>query len=78
MHICNKIRNKNKAKKRTVWDGSAKRVEGTVFAEFKDKRAETPEIVKEWKKHGRRWRAERNMFREIMGAEEEKDVGPIK
>jgi len=49
-----------------------------VFAEFKDKRSKTPEIVKEWKKHGRRWRAERNMFREIMGAEEEKEVGPIK
>lgn len=78
MFICNKIRKKNKAKKRGVWDGGAKRVEGTVFAEFKDNRTETPEIVKEWKKHGRRWKTERNMFREIMGAEEEKEVGPIK
>merc|ERR1719204_206460 len=78
MHICNKIRNKNKSKKRAVWDGSEKRVEGTVFAEFKDKRSQTPEIVKEWKTHGRRWKQERAMFREIMGADEEKDVGPIK
>jgi len=78
MFICNKIRKKNKVKKRKVWDGGAKRVEGTVFAEFKDKRSKTPEIVKEWKKHGRRWRKERNMFREVMGAEEVKEVGPIK
>jgi len=49
-----------------------------VFAEFKDKREKTPEIVKEWKKNGRRWKEERNMFRAIMGAEEEKEIGPIK
>jgi len=78
MFICNKIRKKNKAKKRGVWDGSAKRVQGTVFAEFENNRSATPEIVKEWRKHGRRWRQERSMFRAVMGAEEEKEVGPIK
>ena len=63
MRICRVATKKNK--RRRVWDGAKKRVEGTVFAEFQYNRSKTPPIVKEWKKHGRRWKEESNQLREI-------------
>jgi len=68
MMICNKI--KKHSKKRKTWDGAKVRIEGTDFAQFANRRAATPEIIKEWKKHGRRWRTERDDFRVVIGSEE--------
>eukprot|EP00486_Rosalina_sp_Unknown_P012780 CAMPEP_0201596968 /NCGR_PEP_ID=MMETSP0190_2-20130828/193557_1 /ASSEMBLY_ACC=CAM_ASM_000263 /TAXON_ID=37353 /ORGANISM="Rosalina sp." /LENGTH=420 /DNA_ID=CAMNT_0048057657 /DNA_START=710 /DNA_END=1972 /DNA_ORIENTATION=+ len=63
MRICRVATKKNK--RRRVWDGAKKRVEGTVFAEFQYNRSKTPPIIKEWKQHGRRWKNESNQLREI-------------
>eukprot|EP00743_Colponemidia_sp_Colp-15_P005445 GILK01005854.1.p1 GENE.GILK01005854.1~~GILK01005854.1.p1 ORF type:complete len:632 (-),score=100.75 GILK01005854.1:118-1968(-) len=51
--------NKPKKRKLKVWDGSSKRVEGTVFEEFKDNRSKTPPKQT-------RWRREREEFRSII------------
>ena len=63
MRICRQITKKKR--KRRVWDGAKRRVEGTVFEEFQYNRSKTPPIIKEWKKHGRRWKDESNQLREI-------------
>jgi len=65
MRICQNSKKKNK--RRRIYDGAAKRVEGTVFEEFKYNRSSTPEKVKEWKKNGRRWRTESSQLRQIAG-----------
>jgi len=73
MRICHKIKSKATKKRRKVWDGAKKRIEGTDFAAFENRRSSTPELVKEWKKHGRRWRKEREQFRSCYGGEDEKE-----
>merc|ERR1712157_721893 len=63
MRICNASKKKNKRKK--IYDGAAKRIEGTEFAQYQYNRAKTPEIIKEWKKNGRRWKEESSQLRSI-------------
>eukprot|EP00485_Elphidium_margaritaceum_P001781 CAMPEP_0202693552 /NCGR_PEP_ID=MMETSP1385-20130828/7630_1 /ASSEMBLY_ACC=CAM_ASM_000861 /TAXON_ID=933848 /ORGANISM="Elphidium margaritaceum" /LENGTH=589 /DNA_ID=CAMNT_0049349243 /DNA_START=48 /DNA_END=1817 /DNA_ORIENTATION=- len=63
MRICNVIQ--KKAGKRRVYDGAKQRIQGTEFEEFQYHRAQTPPIIKEWKKNGRRWKGESSQLREI-------------
>jgi len=71
MRICNKI--SKHSNKRKVWDGAKKRIEGTDFAKWEKCRSKTPELVKEWKSRGRRWRDEREQFKTIIGSKETDD-----
>ena len=63
MRICSK--HQKKSKRRKIYDGAKRRVEGTVFEEFQYNRSKTPPIVKEWKKNGRRWKEESSQLRQI-------------
>ncbi|ETO27029.1 hypothetical protein RFI_10107 [Reticulomyxa filosa] len=69
--ICMKL---NKKKMRKVWSGSDWRVSGTEFEKFKNRRSQTPEQVKKWRKHGRRWRQEREEFRKLIDIEKEAEI----
>merc|ERR1712154_458640 len=70
MRICCKAQKKNK--KRKIYDGAKKRIEGTVFEEFQYNRSSTPEKVKEWKKNGRRWKKESAQLRQIAAIIDDK------
>eukprot|EP01083_Nonionella_stella_P202908 740821_1 len=52
-------------KKRKIYDGAKKRIEGTPFEEYQYNRSKTPKKIKEWKQNGRRWRNESSQLREI-------------
>merc|ERR1719495_1139770 len=68
MRICAKA--EKKWQKRKPYDGAKKRIEGTEFKQFEYNRSSTPEKVKEWRKHGRRWKEESAMLRGAAGVPE--------
>ena len=68
MRICSKA--EKKWQKRKQYDGAKKRIEGTDFAQFEYNRSSTPEKVKEWRKHGRRWKQESAQLRGAAGVPE--------
>lgn len=65
MRICSKA--EKKWQKRKAYDGAAKRIEGTDFKQWEHNRAATPEKLKEWRKHGRRWKEESAQIRGAAG-----------
>merc|ERR1740123_918027 len=75
MRICNAA--KKKDKRRKVWDGPAKRIENTDFAQYKHNRSSTPEKVKEWKKNGRRWREESSQLRQVALVSDEYHIPKV-
>ncbi len=72
LHIHERICRKNEEKKESknskhkVWNGAARRVKDTEFAQFARKRAPTPPQVREWRKNGRRWRQEMVEFEQVI------------
>merc|ERR1712228_926584 len=71
MRICNASKKKNKRKR--IYDGAAKRIEDTDFAQYQYNRAKTPEIVKEWKKNGRRRKQESCQLRQIANVNDDSE-----
>eukprot|EP01083_Nonionella_stella_P144012 448744_1 len=61
MRICAKTQKR----KLRVYDGAKKRIEDTEFEQYQYNRSKTPEKIKEWKEHGRRWRNESSQLRQI-------------
>lgn len=70
MRICNKAT--KECKKRKVYDGAKRRLEGTEFLQYQYNRSGTPELVKKWKKEGRKWREDSIRLRQGAGASPKK------